>query len=182
MYVFYRSRNNAKDPNGQFCYKFLRLYKMICWIRHIFSFRIHDSLLMLWESLIHDFLPSIGFLCGERRSSIQTDLVIRFHAAAQRKIISNPLHLRVAFLFLTATLHSKLEILTTWESQKVKLGQINYCRMNGINIFIENSDTFRNWDVFFIILIFLIALWRTHTPSKTELSNFQNQPCDIPSS
>ena len=87
MYVFYRSRNNAKDPNGQFCYKFLRLYKMICWIRHIFSFRIHDSLLMLWESLIHDFLPSIGFLCGERRSSIQTDLVIRFHAAAQRKII-----------------------------------------------------------------------------------------------
>ena len=97
MYVVYRSRNNAKDPNGQFCYKFLRLYKMICWIRHIFSFRIHDSLLMLWESLIHDFLPSIGFLCGERRRSIQTDLVIRFHAAAQRKIISNPLHLRVAF-------------------------------------------------------------------------------------
>ena len=161
MYVFYRSRNNAKDPNGQFCYKFLRLYKMICWIRHISSFRIHDSLLMLWESLIHDFLPSIGFLCGERRSSIQTDL---------------------AFLFLTATLHSKLEILTTWESQKVKLGQINYCRINGINVFNENSNTFRNWDVFFIILIFLIALWRTHTPSKTELSNFQNQPCDIPSS
>ena len=92
MYVFYQSRNNAKDPNGQFCYKFLRLYKMICWIRHIFSFRIHDSLLMLWESLIHDFLPSIGFLCGERRRSIQTDLVIRFHAAAQRKIISNPLY------------------------------------------------------------------------------------------
>ena len=147
MYVFYRSRNNAKDPNGQFCYKFLRLYKMICWIRHIFSFRIHDSLLMLWESLIHDFLPSIGFLCGERRSSIQTDLVITFHAAVQKNLFPPPRLNRlprVAFIALTATLHSKLEFLTTWESQNVKLGQIHYCRINGINISIENSDTIRN--------------------------------------
>ena len=171
-----------KIPMDNFATSF---FDFIRWSVGFVTYSASGSMILCWccgRAWYMIFLPSIGFLCGERRSSIQTDLVIRFHAAAQRKIISNPLHLRVAFLFLTATLHSKLEILTTWESQKVKLGQINYCRINGINVFNENSNTFRNWDVFFTISIFLIALWRTHTPSKTELSNFQNQPCDIPSS
>ena len=162
-------------------------FDFIRWSVGFVTYSASGSMVLSWCCEIAwymTFLPSIGFLCGERRSSIQTDLVITFHAAVEKKIPPPRLNRlpRVAFIALTATLQYKLEFLTTWESQKVKLGQIHYCRINGINVFNENSNTFRNWDVFFTISIFLIALWRTHTPSKTELSNLQNQPCDIPSS